>query len=149
MLKELLQIYLNFSDESLFREAIATDGFYTAAVFSKIFKIAQRKQMLSDADLGRLKAFTDTLGELASAAKQQDAMEEDMPEEFFDPIMCTVMEDPVLLPSGNRMDRATILQHLLNDKNDPFNRQPLSPEDLVPDVALKARIVAWQAAHGK
>ena len=52
---------------------------------------------------------------------------------FTDPLMDTVMHDPVLLPtSGNIMDRPVIMRHLLNSQTDPFNRQPLTVEDLVP-----------------
>lgn len=47
--------------------------------------------------------------------------------------MDTLMEDPVLLPpSGNIMERAVILRHLLNSQTDPFNRQALTEADLVP-----------------
>lgn len=43
------------------------------------------------------------------------------------------------------MDRANILRHLLTDETDPFTRQPLKAEDLVPDTELKAKIDAWIA----
>lgn len=43
-----------------------------------------------------------------------------------DPLMDTLMTDPVQLPSGNIMDRSIILRHLLNSPTDPFNRQPLT-----------------------
>ncbi len=46
--------------------------------------------------------------------------------------MCTVMTDPVILPSGVIMDRSVITKHLLNSSTDPFNRLPLTPEQLVP-----------------
>ena len=46
--------------------------------------------------------------------------------------MFTVMRDPVLLPSSKTiLDRATIKSHLLSDSKDPFNRAPLSIEDVV------------------
>ena len=52
---------------------------------------------------------------------------DDAPEEFLDPLMFNLMEDPVELPdSHNIMDRKTIKIHLLNDPHDPFNRAPLS-----------------------
>ena len=38
-----------------------------------------------------------------------------VPEEFTDPIMSTLMLDPVKLPSGRVMERSVIMQHLLND----------------------------------
>lgn len=53
---------------------------------------------------------------------------------FPDPLMQTLMEDPVELPSGVVMDRPTIVRHLLNDPTDPFTRQPLSEEQLKPGV---------------
>lgn len=41
------------------------------------------------------------------------------------------MEDPVILPSGNVVDRSIISRHLLNSQTDPFNRQPLTEDQLV------------------
>lgn len=40
------------------------------------------------------------------------------------------MTDPVRLPSGVIMDRSIIARHLLNSQTDPFNRQPLTEEQL-------------------
>ena len=68
----------------------------------------------------------------------------DAPEEFRDPLMDTLMDDPVLLPSGKVMDRAVILRHLLNSSTDPFNRQPLTEDMLMPVEDLKLRITAWK-----
>lgn len=65
--------------------------------------------------------------------------------------MCHVMEDPVILPSSHMtVDRSTIIQHLLSDPTDPFNRAPLTIDQVVPDLELKAKISAWKAgALGK
>lgn len=47
--------------------------------------------------------------------------------------MDTLMDDPVILPSsGKIMDRPVIIRHLLNSQTDPFNRQPLSEDNLMP-----------------
>ena len=64
----------------------------------------------------------------------------DAPDEFRDPLMDTLMDDPVLLPSGKIMDRAVILRHLLNSSTDPFNRQPLTEDMLTAVDDLKQRI---------
>lgn len=56
----------------------------------------------------------------------------DAPEEFRDPLMDTLMSDPVVLPSGQVMDRPVIMRHLLNSSTDPFNRQPLTEDMLKP-----------------
>ncbi len=54
------------------------------------------------------------------------------PDDFLDPIMSTLMRDPVILPSSNTtMDRPTIMRHLLSDPRDPINRKPLTPDMLL------------------
>lgn len=63
----------------------------------------------------------------------------------IDPLMDTLMEDPVKLPSGQIMDRSIIRRHLLNSNTDPFNRLPLSEEMLVNATELKERIMEWKA----
>lgn len=41
----------------------------------------------------------------------------EIPDEFLDPIMGTLMKDPVVLPSSHMVvDRAVILRHLLSDQ---------------------------------
>lgn len=47
--------------------------------------------------------------------------------------MNEVMKDPVLLPTSKVIvDRITIIKHLLSDNTDPFNRKPLTKDELVP-----------------
>lgn len=61
------------------------------------------------------------------------------------------MRDPVLLPSSKTtIDRSTIKAHLLSDPTDPFNRAPLSIDDVVPSVYLsfsltELQIYCWAA----
>lgn len=63
--------------------------------------------------------------------KQMEIDFSDAPEHYKDPLMDTIMEDPVILPSGNIMDRAIIVRHLLNAPTDPFNRQTLTEDMLI------------------
>ena len=49
-----------------------------------------------------------------------------------DPLMDTLMSDPVELPSGMIMDRSIIVRHLLSSQTDPFSRLPLSMDQLQP-----------------
>lgn len=52
---------------------------------------------------------------------------------FKDPLLATVMKDPVMLPSSRTIiDRSTIKSHLLSDSKDPFNRAPLTIEEVIP-----------------
>lgn len=68
----------------------------------------------------------------------------DAPDDYLDPIMSTLMIDPVILPSSKvRVDRTTIARHLLSDQSDPFNRSPLTMDQVKSDVELKAKITEW------
>lgn len=75
------------------------------------------------------------------------ALEEDVPEEFLDPILATIMIDPVRMETTSKkvIDRKTILAHLMNDERDPFNRKLLKEKDLVPEESLRLRIYTWIA----
>lgn len=53
------------------------------------------------------------------------------------------MKEPVRLPSGMIVDRSVIVRHLLNSNIDPFNRQPLTLDMLVPQPELQRRIEQW------
>ncbi len=81
----------------------------------------------------------------AAAAAEEDEDLGEIPDEFMDPILSTLMRDPVMLPSGTSVDRPTILRHLLSDPKDPFNRQPLTVADLKDDVVLRDQINAFVA----
>lgn len=59
-----------------------------------------------------------------------------------DPLMDTLMTDPVRLPSGTIMDRSIILRHLLNSPTDPFNRQTLTESMLEPGTGAPLAHVA-------
>ena len=84
-------------------------------------------------DVEKFRSLAKRTHDIAMANLKKDEDYEDAPEEFIDPMMCELMEDPVLLPtSGNVMDRKHITRHLLSTPNDPFNRQPLTEEMLKP-----------------
>jgi ubiquitin conjugation factor E4 B len=90
----------------------------------------------------------ESLPELVAAAAQtvasDDALFTDAPDEFLDPLMCTFMKDPVLLPTSDTIiDRSTITQHLLNDPTDPFNRKDLTIDMVVPATELKEKMNKW------
>jgi ubiquitin conjugation factor E4 B len=84
-----------------------------------------------------------------ATAKEQAELEEadlgEIPDDYMDPIMATLMEDPVRLPSSRAIvDRSTIQSHLLSDAHDPFNRAPLKIDDVVPQDSLREEIQKWK-----
>ena len=83
--------------------------------------------------------------EAVKTSAEDEENYEDAPEEFEDPLSCRLMKDPVKLPSGQVLDRSTILQHLLTDTRDPFSREAMTEDDLVEMPELKERIHSWMA----
>jgi hypothetical protein len=59
----------------------------------------------------------------------------DAPDEFLDPLLSTLMRDPVRLPtSGNIVDRSTIAQHLLNDETGALRATRYEMHDTILDM---------------
>jgi ubiquitin conjugation factor E4 A len=86
------------------------------------------------------------VSELASAKASDEDLISSAPDEFLDPIMSSIMMNPVILPSSRvTVDRSTIARHLLSDQSDPFNRSPLTMEDILPDDELREKIQKWMA----
>ena len=116
-----------------------------------IFSLRMEKTLnRSIVHIEQFQALTQKTLEISIANAKKDEDFEDAPDEFIDPMMCELMEDPVLLPtSGNVMDRKHITRHLLSTPNDPFNRQPLTEEMLKPQIELKDRIDRWKQDKNK
>lgn len=67
------------------------------------------------------------------------------PEEFLDPLLGALMNDPVLLPTSNKIvDRSVALQCCLRGGKDPFNNQRLTVHMLIPQDDLLLRIKEWK-----
>ncbi|MCA0188224.1 MAG: hypothetical protein LCH90_19965, partial [Proteobacteria bacterium] len=146
-LEHLIQVFLNFHRKVKFLEALARDGrSFQPETFMKASGLIVRLGIGSETDAN---VFRDMISRV-QAIQQQDACAEedlgDIPDEFIDPLMATLMEDPVILTtSGTTVDRKTIVAHLLNHKIDPFNRMPITMEQVLPDAELKARIDQFMA----
>lgn len=94
--------------------------------------------------VGEIAEFSLKVGHLEKEERENQKALEDAPEEFLDPIMSTLMTDPVILPSSHvTVDRTTIARHLLSDQTDPFNRESLTMDQVKSDAELKEKIDAW------
>lgn len=146
MLQEIMQTILHFHEYEAFQLVVAKNGFYDSKVYTKCLQIGRRIQLLPSASLDHLEKFSMVVLNMHNDQKAFDESVE-VPDEFLDPLMCTLMQDPVDLPSGYTVDRATIQQHLLNDETDPFTRAPLHASNVVSNVKLKHEIEAWMQTH--
>lgn len=94
--------------------------------------------------IGEMNEFSLKVKKMEEQQKEDDKALIDVPDEFLDPIMSTLMTDPVILPSSKiSVDRSTIARHLLSDQSDPFNRSPLTMDQLINDVDLKKKVTDW------
>ncbi|TDH68810.1 hypothetical protein CCR75_001400 [Bremia lactucae] len=143
MLQEIVQTLLHFAHYPSFLLAVATNGYYDGPVFRKCAHIVARTQLLEPSDVQKFNTFVVEVEKAAEGAANLDEVLGEIPEEFLDPLIFTLMKDPVLLPSGYSMDRSCITQHLLNDQSDPFTRVPLTIEQLQPNSDLKMKIEQW------
>ncbi|ESK87147.1 ubiquitin fusion degradation protein [Moniliophthora roreri MCA 2997] len=144
LLSDLIQIFLNLSSEEEFVRAVASDGrSYSREIFERAEGIAKRAGLKTETELAKLREFVEKVEVTKSTIEEEEDLGE-VPDEFLDPLMATIMRDPVVLPSSRTIvDRSTIKSHLLSDTKDPFNRSPLSIEEVIPDTALKERIEAF------
>ena len=105
-----------------------------------------RFYLKNDLQLKQWEAMARNISSAKEVADNEEADLGEIPDEYTDPLMATLMEDPVILPISRQVvDRSTIMSHLLSDAQDPFNRTPLKIEDVLPNDALREEIKAWKA----
>ncbi|KAJ3586663.1 hypothetical protein NHX12_013059 [Muraenolepis orangiensis] len=143
LLDQLTDIYLQL-DCARFAKAIADDQrSYSQELFEEVISKMKKAGIKSTIAIEKFKLLSEKVEEIVAKNSQSEMDYSDAPDEFKDPLMDTLMTDPVILPSGNVMDRSIILRHLLNSPTDPFNRQPLTESMLESVPELKERIQAW------
>ncbi|XP_012529354.2 ubiquitin conjugation factor E4 A [Monomorium pharaonis] len=139
----ICEIYINLSKSESFTLAVSQDG---RSYSPELFKLADNVlvRIGGVGILGDLDQFAKSVEKAANQKRQEDEILTDAPDEFLDPIMSTVMMDPVILPSSKiTIDRQTIARHLLSDQTDPFNRSPLTMDMVKSNVELQQEIQEW------
>lgn len=141
------------------RYSIVFQRSYRPALFSTAIERIQSRHITTASRVEVLFNLSQQVEKLAEEKNQEEMDLSDAPDEFrgtisseyrsfdflfpLDPLMFTVMTDPVMLPSGVVMDRSVIVRHLLNSSTDPFNRLPLTADQLVPGrIVGKHRSIA-------
>ncbi|KAL4781217.1 ubiquitin elongating factor core-domain-containing protein [Aspergillus varians] len=143
LLSEIVDVYLNLMSKQNFVVAVARDGrSYKPANFEKAAEILRKWSLKSPEELKRWDQLQSKVKEAKEADEQEEEDLGEIPDEYLDPLMYTLMEDPVILPASRMsLDRSTIRSHLLSDPHDPFNRVPLKMEDVLPGMKLYPPIV--------
>ncbi|KAH8409884.1 hypothetical protein KR009_000296 [Drosophila setifemur] len=140
---EISHIYINLSSDDSFCLAVSQDGrSYSDQLFGFAETILIRiggGQLIGD-----MSEFSAKVMRMGAQYKEEQELLADAPEEYMDPIISTLMTDPVVLPSSKvTVDRSTIARHLLSDQTDPFNREPLTMDKVKSNEALKLEIEQW------
>ncbi|KAF9128678.1 hypothetical protein BGW39_004850 [Mortierella sp. 14UC] len=148
LLSDIISIYLHL-DTPTFIAALARDErSYSAEIFYAASRILEGRNLKSPDEIAKLARLVRKIEDVRLKEAQDEEELGDIPDEFLDPLLFTLMEDPVLLPTSNiSIDRSTIKSHLLSDTTDPFNRMPLKISDIVDDVELRDKIRAWKASQ--
>ncbi|XP_002019136.2 ubiquitin conjugation factor E4 A [Drosophila persimilis] len=140
---EISHIYINLSTDDSFCLAVSQDGrSYSDQLFGFAENILIRiggGQLIGD-----MSEFAAKVKKMGDQYKEEQELLADAPEEYLDPIISSLMTDPVILPSSKvTVDRSTIARHLLSDQTDPFNREPLTMDKVKSNEALKLKIDQW------
>ncbi|KAK7018070.1 Ubiquitin conjugation factor E4 A [Halocaridina rubra] len=140
---DICTIYTHLYSDPAFCLAVSSDGrSYTPQLFSQAQAVLSRisRGVLAE----EIEAVAAKVEEARKSHEEEEDLAADAPEEFLDPIMSHLMTDPVILPSSKlTCDRQTIARHLLSDQSDPFNRQPLTMEEVIPNTELQKKIDQW------
>lgn len=104
----ICEIYINLGENDKFTLAVSQDG---RSYRSDLFKLADNVLMRigGGAILTDLECFSKRVEEAGNIKRVEEEIFSDAPDEFLDPIMSTLMIDPVFLPSSKiSVDRQTI-----------------------------------------
>ncbi|CAH1738574.1 unnamed protein product [Aphis gossypii] len=138
LLKQLIDIYLHLDCEEFAAAIAADERSFRIELFEDAANRMLRVLNSSKIEAMQFQSLAIKANEISVQNIKKEVDFNDAPDEFRDPLMDTLMDDPVTLPSsGKVMDRPVIIRHLLNSQTDPFNRQPLSEDDLTPGNVIK------------
>ncbi|GAM90245.1 hypothetical protein ANO11243_082870 [Dothideomycetidae sp. 11243] len=90
----------------------------------------------------------DDLRNVFAIADPENHAKREVPEWAIDSISFELMHDPVITKNGHSYERQTIVEHLKRSPTDPLTRDPLTIDDLRPNIALrKALDEFWRDAE--
>lgn len=144
ILGSILTIYSAFYDKIEFIQCVIKDErSYKFDNFDRAKNLVANNSSIeiSQKNFQNYIIFVDKLRKEEKRIKAEQINFDDAPEEFLDTLTALIMTDPVKLPKSHViLDRKTIETHLLSDQTDPFNREPLTKDMLIPCPELKAKI---------
>lgn len=83
-----------------------------------------------------------------------NALPQEVLETIMDPITMTIMSDPVINSQGRTYDRSTLMRIIQDSSHpgsvvvDPFSRQPISGDIIIPNIAIRDLIQRYFTSAG-
>ncbi|BFU20618.1 U-box domain containing protein [Entamoeba histolytica HM-1:IMSS-B] len=154
MLNSFFDIFLYLGQNDKFIQAIYED---TRSFKEKTFEAAlvnvKYIHSKSEREMEEFQKLIDKIKNYSSHdifAQVEEMVGMDLPEEYCDALLGTLMKDPVKLPNSHVIvDRTTIEKHLMNAKEDPFDRTPLELSMVIPMNDLKQKIMEYVMEKAK
>ncbi|KAI1314793.1 hypothetical protein EDD11_001721 [Mortierella claussenii] len=148
LLSDIVAIYLHLDCPEFITALARDDRSYSAGIFHKASRILEGRNLKSVDEIAQLQRLVQKVEDVRQQGVDDEEELGEIPDEFLDPLLYTLMEDPVLLPTSQiSIDRSTIKSHLLSDTTDPFNRMPLKISDVIDNVELREKIQAWKISQ--
>lgn len=139
----IIGVFLHLESPQLTNSMANDERSFSLENFDRCFKVIEKISMISIYDIEKFRSLVKKAHEIQTSNKI-DFPEEEIPDEFKDPLMNILMKDPVILPnSGIIVDRSVISRHLLNSSTDPFSRMPLTIDEVIPENDLRVKIHNW------
>jgi len=145
LLFKICKLLLNFVNEDIFLDTLVKESSKDVSkLTAKMMKILYLKSdfsdnMISSLEYNKIQIFIDNIKNRYEKEIDYDDIE--IPEEFCDPIMMTLIEDPVFLPNTNMVvEREVISRHLVTEEHNPFNREHLTI-DMLKEYNMKEEIL--------
>eukprot|EP00759_Apiculatamorpha_spiralis_P056616 PhF_6_TR8271/c0_g1_i4/m.12624/K10597/UBE4B, UFD2; ubiquitin conjugation factor E4 B len=128
---------------------------YNPTLFKEILSFLVAKNVVSDVR-SELAEFFVRAERMFASREEDSALFEDPPDEFTCQITCVIMTDPIGLPNTPdiMVEAKAMYRHLLTEEFNPFNRQPLTaqqlteynntPEMIAQREDMRRRIEEWK-----
>ena len=126
--KFIINIIIKKENEKQLSYLFGTNDNYTESSILKMINILDKYDDIKRTNYSSLSYFDYLISEHLNKIK--DLEEKEIPDELCDPLMDTLIEEPVMLPNKVIVDYQVIKRHLLNDSTNPFNRELLTIEIL-------------------
>ncbi|KAG1651915.1 Ubiquitin conjugation factor E4 B [Nymphon striatum] len=141
LLNQITDIYLHLNCDEFAKAVAADERSYSKSLFDYVAIRMIKSLIKTETEVSHFQDLACKVEKIRVNNLKKEVDYSDAPDEFRDPLMDTLMEDPVILPGGSVMDRPVITRHLLNSNTDPFSRQHLTEDMLVP---VMQSIFNWQ-----